>query len=132
MQVVRNEGRRVVAAERIPIGSLVWRFCDGVNAQLRASGETEELVRMIQSDLSLLDKIYPHGNQIIEVSDSGAIAHSETCNVGMGGKEDYCLYALRDIPVGEEITQDFGVFTYPAWWSQALLVGELSGCGFMP
>jgi uncharacterized protein len=107
------EGLGLFAAQSIPKGSVVWKFIPGVDVLLEAS-EIEKLP-LITQDIcrryAYLD--FTSNKYVLCGDDARFVNHSEdpnTAGVYPDGEPFGLDIALRDIPVGEEITCDYRAF----------------------
>ena len=131
-------GRGIFATRALAAGTLVWRFCEGVNAT-RHVDEAAVRARLAalpsaEAARDFLDHAFFLGGALNEMHDDGVLFnHSEQANTGVAallapgsaaaavaasaraGPLD--TVALRDIAAGEELLEDYGRYEMPAWYS---------------
>jgi hypothetical protein len=117
------EGTTLVAAEQINIGDMVWMETP---SSLRTLSEAEARTHLTAAQPAERETIASHayikdGRLNIRLDDAQHISHSEQPNVG-GGKWPGALAALRSIPAGEQIREDYGTYEQAAWWPALLKV----------
>lgn len=133
-----DHGRGVFTTRALSAGTLVWRFCEGVNVT-RHVGEAAVRARLRRAPSAdaardFLDHAFYLGGALNEMHDDGIyFNHSEDNNTGMpsllapgsaaaavaasarAGPLD--TVALRDIAAGEQLLEDYGRYDMPAWYS---------------
>ena len=120
-----GRGLGLFTLQFIPKGTLIWKYCRGVNV---ASYKGYEDARRRLDELSVPDQqfwvshIYLFDGFCNEILDDGKyMNHGEHFNTDYGCGSDadwHSSYAVRDIQIGEELLEDYGKFEYPDWYVQ--------------
>ncbi len=107
------DGIGLFAAEFIPRGSIVWEFTRGFDRQF-----TKGAILQLPSAAHIYLAKYAYksrksGRYILAEDNGKYFNHSSTPNtmsVHADGVPEVVTYALRDIHIGEEITDDYSSF----------------------
>ena len=100
-------GLGVFAAELIPTGTVVWRFQP--NFDFRVSEELVSALPAVARDRLLHYSAKWGGGYVISADDARFLNHSEDANLKTYEDPD-CDIAIRDIQIGEELTEDYREF----------------------
>ena len=120
-------GKGIFATASVARGALLWKYAPGASVvehdelSLRA-----RLAGMAEAERhDLLEHIYCWDGRAIEILDDAKIwNHSVTPNSGLhpdpdaGVCDGVSSYALRDIAVGEEVTDDYVTFHEVDWFER--------------
>lgn len=101
------EGIGVVAGQKINQGDIVWFFDPNYDILLEEK-EYEKMLSSLNEENRNIIKQYPYkrGNCYIFCQDNAKFFnHSDTPNCG-GESVNYCV-ALKDIEIGEELTENY-------------------------
>jgi len=135
LQPSQIHGIGLFAAEFIPKGRLVAKYTPGLDITVQLEeldpelSPYSEIMRTFLRKYSYWDdykKLY-----IVSVDNSRFINHSRTPNLHSPNHPDEfdCLYAIRDIEPGEELTEDYSTWNDPYWNDQ---VRMLEGASSQP
>jgi SET domain-containing protein len=103
-------GLGLFAAERIPKGSLVWKYSEGFDHQISVS-YFNSLPSIAKAAITHYSE-FNNGGFYISGDDSRFINHSETPNIKTI-TNPYESSAVSDIEIGEEILEDYREFGDP-------------------
>ena len=118
-------GEGIFATAPIKRGQLLWRYVVGVSVlEHNEASLRSRLAGMAAADVvDLLEHIYVWNGLAIEILDDAKIwnhaAHPNTGNhpdEASGEGDGVSSYALRDIEVGEELTDDYATFGDVPWY----------------
>jgi len=100
-------GMGCISEEFIPKGSVVWRFEPGFDVIISEAEfrKLSEKAKLWISHFGYLNK--KEGGYVLCMDDAKYTNHSETPNVDGSGEVSI---AIRDIQIGEEITENYFVF----------------------
>lgn len=94
----------------IPKGTPVWKFEKGFDLELSKT-QFEKLSEPAQEQILNYCYFNPKTEKYIVCSDDARFFnHSDNPNVSSGPDDDHIDKALRDIEVGEELTQNYKIF----------------------
>lgn len=124
-------GKGLFAAHDIPSGTLLWKCSPGTAAGpgvnvLSFRGEAATRARLAELPESerafWVDHVYVFSGSLNEILDDGKLwNHSEEPCTGLpppGEEYDFeSSYAIRDIKAGEELLDDYGLYSYPPWYN---------------
>lgn len=94
----------------IPKGTLVWKFQKGFDLELSKS-QFDELSEPAKEQV--LNYCYFNSKTqkyIVCSDDARFFNHSDNPNVSSGPEDDHIDKALKDIQIGEELTQNYKMF----------------------
>ena len=107
-------GKGLFATAKVPAGSLVWGYVQGVN--VREYDEEAALAHLSTKTFKecqrWLDLTYGQRGMLCEVLDDGKYMNHSTspnCKTRHGGN----TYAVRDIEPGEQLYEDYTTFDHP-------------------
>ena len=114
-------GQGLFAMQQIPQHALIWKYVLNQNIrEFRSEADVRAHLSSLPSRVAQCDwlsHVYAYAGAINEILDNGRLwNHSEdpnTCS-GVGGDWD-STFAKRDIAIGEELVDDYGVYEYPDW-----------------
>lgn len=107
------EGIGIFADEYIPKGTVIWKFTPGFDIKLTK----KDIVHLPTEAIRFLDK-YAYLSKkskmyILPIDNGRFFNHSNTpnCNsIYSEDEEEVVTYAIKDIQIGEEITDDYRTF----------------------
>lgn len=112
-------GVGLFTTEDIPKGALVWKY----SPQSVRTYDSEAAVRTRLAALSekelldFLEHAYCWEGQVVEILDDGKYwNHSKRPNTGNVPDDPDSSYALRDIPAGEELLDDYSQHDRMPWY----------------
>lgn len=103
-------GIGLFADQLIPKGTLVWKFQKGFDIELSKT-QFDELSKPAQEQV--LNYCYFNSATemyVICADDARFFNHSDDPNVSSGPNDDHLDLALKDIEIGEELTQNYKNF----------------------
>ena len=105
----------------VPKDSLIWKFVKNCNIR-EFHSESQVRTHMLslgtcEAQRDWLSHVYAYRDTVNEILDDGRLwNHSEEPNTCSGVDGDWdSTFARRDIQVGEELVDDYGVYEYPDW-----------------
>lgn len=103
-------GIGLFADQFIPKGTLVWKFQNGFDLTL-SKAQFAELSLLAQEQVLNYCYFNPKTDTYVVCSDDARFFnHSDDPNVSSGPDDDHLDVALRDIEIGEELTQNYKNF----------------------
>lgn len=103
-------GIGLFADQLIPKGTPVWKFQKGFDIEL-SKAQFAELSKPAQEQV--LNYCYFNSTTemyVICADDARFFNHSDDPNVSSGPNDDHLDIALKDIEIGEELTQNYKIF----------------------
>jgi SET domain-containing protein len=122
-EVSPEMGSGIFAKQFIPMGTLIWKYNDAIDGNVRIYRNYDEVSNHLKQLSSadskfFMDHVYLYNNVINEIVDDGKYwNHSEIPNTGCG-EDVNSTYAIRDIEEGEQLLDDYGTYEYPEWFQQ--------------
>lgn len=101
-------GTGVFTEEFIPKGALVWQYNDVIDKKISVN----EIANLPEIAKQLLETYaWREGNEIILCGDNGRfVNHNVDGNLGNDGLDKSVCIALKDINIGEELTENYSQF----------------------
>ena len=107
------QGTGLFAEEFIPKGTVIWKFTPGFDLKFTQE-EVDSFPRQVQEYLEIYSWFSKKSNKWCFSSDNGKyFNHSENPNslsAYYDDEEEVLTKAIRDIEIGEEITDDYSSF----------------------
>ena len=119
-------GRGIFATCPIPRGTLIWRYSVGTSVLEHDEASLQQRLQSLSSEaemVDLLEHVYVWDGKAIEILDAAKTwNHSASPNTGdhpdVGQGDGVSSYALRDIAIGEELTDDYALHDNLPWFEQ--------------
>ena len=96
------------AEQFIPKGTLMWEFHEGIDCQITQE-RFDALPPIIQNEFLVHGWVNENGKHQMNMDNEKFINHSDNPNTSSPGYGKFVV-ALKDIEIGEEITQDYREF----------------------
>ena len=128
-------GRGVFAAVPIKRGTLIWEYVVGQSVLEHNEASMRARLRKLSASarIDLLEHVYVWDGAVIEILDDAKVwNHAPDPNTGEhpddGSGDGVSSYALRDIAVGEELTDDYALHDDLPWFEALCKAHKATSC----